>query len=517
MLQRPAVIDELQSLLSDWVASIDSPKLLGAYLFGSTVNDGGVRFQPDKGDLDVILIVDWEVVAPGERVAQIAQLRNAKLELEASLLRRLGREKASEQIVSLVPVTPFEIEQAVHKDGVKHIFKSARAYDLVNRVEVDSLEGGQSPFPLTDEHRSVLGFVQKKRAEVLSVTPNGRGGMSPSAHDDPVPKELMRHFAVATANLNEHQDISDLARGLQGISDFASASAGWTPLTSSFAQWLAVRQGARGDTHPVISHDHYILLVETIFDRVRQQYGSSSGVRFTGEKSAPQAPNATPLLSSSHRMHAEFRVTVGDKIGGTKNEILRNVRAARANMKAGLAEPFVVVFDEEPDATKLLQSDDGMLDNKAHRRKVKAFERRTLIAARQQRWTRGVELILFYGGTLFQGGEDVVEEACRIAIGNWFSVAATNAVNPGGVFEAFHVDFYPKYGMALSFPADISLTQARETTQFLATLEPNVLAGGFVPNLVSKYLHLTTHLKRIELQENQDRVFNVSEWQFGLK
>ena len=58
MLQRPAVVDELQTILADWVVALGSPKLLGAYLFGSTVNDGGVRFQPDKGDLDVIIVVD---------------------------------------------------------------------------------------------------------------------------------------------------------------------------------------------------------------------------------------------------------------------------------------------------------------------------------------------------------------------------------------------------------------------------------------------------------------------------
>jgi hypothetical protein len=39
-----------------------------------------------------------------------------------------------------------------------------------------------------------------------------------------------------------------------------------------------------------------------------------------------------------------------------------------------------------------------------------------------------------------------------------YSVAATNLVNPGGMFEAFHTEFYRAHGMALSFPAKASLT-----------------------------------------------------------
>lgn len=516
MLLRPAVIDELQTILIEWVAAISSPNILGAYLFGSTVNDGGVRFQPDSGDLDVIIVVDWESLPPGERVTQINTLRDAKLELEALLLRKLGREKASEQIVSLIPVTPFEVEQAVHKDGVTHIFTHARAYDLWKKHETECLAGGQSASPLTEAHRSVLQFVQKKRAEALSVAPNGRGGLAPAAHDDPVPKELMRNFAVAAADPEKHTDISDLARGLREIQGFSAASADWTPLTSSFAQWLAVRTGARGDVNPVISHDHYLLLVETMFDRVRQQYPAPVGVRFTGAP-AGSAPPSMPVPPSTHRMNASFRVTLADRLGGTKTEVLRAIRAARANMKARVSAPFELAFDEETDAADLLAADDATLDAKAHRRKVKAFERRTLIAARAKHWAEGVELILWYGGTLFLGDEDVVEDACRVAISNWFSVASTNFVNPGGIFEAYHAELYPAHGMALSFPANTSRAAAFPTGEHLASLGPNELGAGFVPNLVSKYLYLASQPDRIHLRTNKDKVFDVRYWNYGMK
>lgn len=518
MLQRPAVIDELRTMLSDWVASLGSPKLLGAYLFGSTVNDGGNRFQPDKGDLDVVVVVDWEAVSAGERVALINALRDAKLELETKLLRKLGRENASKQIVSLVPVTRFEIDHAVHKDGVKHILTDVRAYDLFQRSEIENLGGGRASPALADVHRTALSFVQKKRAEALSVAPNGRGGLAVQAHDDPVPKEVMRNFAIATADLEVDNDVSDLARGLREISNFASASADWTPLTSTFSDWLEVQRGARGKVPEVISDDHYLLLVETTFDRVRQQYPTSDRVRFAGPPDVPKAPPpSVPTLPSPHRLKATFRVTLTDKLGGSKGDILRAIRAARANMRARVEEPFELLFDEETGAAELLAAEDATLDAKTHRKKVKAFDRRTRIAARQARWTQGVHLILWYGGTLFQGDEDEIEEACQIAIRNWISVAATNVPNPGGVFEAFHLDFYPSHGMALSFPANVSAVDVLGTHRSLATLEPMDLAAGFVPNLVSKYLHFVSQPERSHLRDNRDKVFEIFRWDYGVR
>ncbi|QDG74812.1 hypothetical protein [Labrenzia sp. PHM005] len=517
MLQRPAVIDDLQVILSDWVTSLDSPKLLGAFLFGSTVNEDGVRFQPDMGDLDVIVVVDWESVSPGERIAQINQLRDAKLDLETNLFRKLSRENGSKQIVSLVPITPFEVDQAVHKDGVNHILTGARAYDLFKKCEIDSLNGGQSSSPLENHHRTVLNFVQKKRAEALSVTPNGRGGMAPAAHDDPVPKELIRNFAVATADLEKHSDISELRRGLKEIGIFASEAADWTPLASQFASWFEVRQGARGEVDPVISHDHYLLLVEAIYDRVRQQYVGSNSAQFTGTMiGSVTIPATEPALPSSHRLKSTFRVTLSDKLGGSKSDVLRSIRAARANMKARVTNPFEILFEEQADADELLAIDDAMLDSKKHRRKVEAFERRTLIAARQELWTQGVELILYYGGSLFHGDEEVIEEACRTAIRNWFSIAATNVVNPGGMFEAFHTHLYPSHGMALSFSAEASPANLFEPKP-LCSLEPHNLAKGFVPNLVSKYLYFVSQPARAKLCEKRDIIFNVSFWDYGLK
>lgn len=253
MPERPEIIDELRDILSTWVMGLSAPKPLGAYLFGSSVNERGVRFQPEKGDLDVLIVVDWEGMSPGDRVEQITALCHAKGELELRLFQKLHRENGSEQIVSLVPVTPFEIDHAVHKDNVQHILTGALAYDLKERVENTALGGGRAVPSLTELHRSVLAFVQKKRAEVLSVRPNGTGGLKVEPHDDPVPKQLMRNFAVATFDPTKDGDPSDLVRGLREIPRFSDQVADWTPTTRAFASWLEVKLGARGSVSAVIT------------------------------------------------------------------------------------------------------------------------------------------------------------------------------------------------------------------------------------------------------------------------
>lgn len=516
MLKRPEIIDDLQDILSAWVAGLEAPRLLGAFLFGSTVNENGVRFQPDKGDLDVVVVVDWEKMAPGDRVVEINSLRNAKAQLEAKLFQKLHRINGLEQIVSLVPLTPFEVEQAIHKDRAGHILTSAPAYDLTERRNLDNLGGGTTAQPVSDLHHGTLAFVQKKRAEALAIRPNGTGGLAAEAHDDPVPKQLMRHFAIATFDGTKGGDPADLARGLREIRRFAEQAADWTPMTTAFASWLEVLQGARGDVPPIISDDHYLLVLEAIYDRVRQQYLGAATVRFSPPPTVTP-PSAAPSLPASHRLAARLIVTGADKLGGSKDEVLRAIRAARANMKARVSKPLELAFEESDEAANLIDTADEDLTAAEHQRKVKAFERRTLVAARQIRWTQGTELILWYGGTLFGGDEAKVEEACRIAISNWFAVAATNIVNPGGMFEAAHRELYRSHGLALSFPAKTSVKKAQAGLQPLSVVKPLDLAAGFVPNLISKYLYLSEKAGRADLQKHADDVFDFRNWEFGLK
>lgn len=514
MLRRDPIIDELFDILAKWTEDLDVKGVKGAYLFGSAVNEEGVRFESAQSDLDIVLILDWETLSLGERLDQLKKLKKAKGDLEAILFRKLERENGSDAIVSIVPVTLFEFRHAIHKDGVDTILKDTAAYDLLDRAMLEGLNGGVESEALPSPHRNSLQFVQKKRAEALSVTPNGKGGLKTQAHKDPVPKELMRHFAVATAKLKSTKDVADLARGLGEIRSFATEDADWIPERRSFANWLGVKQGDRGEVDPKITSEHYLMLVEAIFDRVHRQHPGLTTVEFN-PPNKPSLPNTgVAAVSSAHRLGATFEVTLSDELGGTPELIARAIRAARANMKARLDKPFELRFEEDAQAEALIAAADDTLDEAQHRRKVEAFERRTIISARQARWQKGVELILWYGGTLFLGSNEVIESSCQIAIRNWFAIAAMRLVNPGGSYDGWHTILYPDHPMALRFSASGPNGEFLEPGR-MASLEPNMLAGSFVPNLLAKYLH---HLDggKAYLTDQRDDIFNVQYWEYGI-
>lgn len=510
MLQRDPIVDDLIGILCDWSDALNLRGLRGCFLFGSAVNEDGLRFESDKSDLDIVVCLDWEPLGIAERLDQLELLRQRKSELEVDLFRTLGRRDGGVQIASVVPITSFEIEHAIHKDGADRILISTPAYDLTSRKVLPGLNGGQAKTRLATEHRHSLQFVQKKRAEALSLTPNGRGGLSVAPHDDPVPKELMRHFAVVTADLETTREIASLDRGLEEITRFAENAVGWLPSASSLKAWLGVKRGSRGRVDPTIRADHYLLLVEAIYDALRRQYPAASTAKYAPPANKPD-PDAKSL-SPSHRLASRFTVTLANQIGGRREELRRAILAARANMRARVIPAFELVFEEAPDAEALLAAQDADLDSAAYKRKMKAFERRTFIAACQSRCQEGIELILWYGGTLFKGTDNEMERGCSLAIKNWIAVAATNVVNPGGGLEAWHDQLYPAHGMALSFSAP--LPELGSITP-LASLGPDLLARSFVPNLVAKYLYRSEI--DASLVDQRDSIFDVTNWCYGLK
>jgi hypothetical protein len=253
--------------------------IAGAFLFGSAVNDDGLRFEPAKSDLDVIVAVPWAQEQAEARLNYMATLAQHKIDLEYKLLLTLQRDSASTQIVSLVPMTAWEIAHAIHKDGNSEILASTKAIDLVSGREIPAICAARSSDRLRDSHVRTLGFVQKQRAQFVGRSANGIGSSSIKPHADPIPKELMRHFAIATADEDmTSQEVTDLDRGLRELELALDEQADSLPIIRNFRAWLGVRRGARGTVNPVISPEFYALTCELIYDRIVTQYDSKSTV-----------------------------------------------------------------------------------------------------------------------------------------------------------------------------------------------------------------------------------------------
>lgn len=520
-LIRSPMLDRAIAALASWSQTVADQGLIGgAWLFGSAVNDDGLRFDASSSDLDVIVEVPWDSLGVSGRVTALHRLRDAKIDLEQTLLKILHRDSANDQIVSLVPVTAWERAHAVHKDGNSAILTETPAIDLLSGGRLAGLADAPHTV-LPPPHRGLAQFVQKTRAGFLAIGANGRVRFEIAAHADPVPKELIRSFAVATADPGmPAAETADLARGLRELTLAVAAGASDDRAMHAYGVWLGVRQGARGTVAPVISVQNYLATIEMIFDRVARQYPATTVLP------ADPPPSAAARLPTTRPtpLPAEFVVSLKDTLGGRVADNLRAIATARENMRARLTPAFTLRAEEHPRADALLAADDRGLSNADHALKLKVLARRTQLQARQARLTDGIDLILYHGGTLFPNHRDkALFRLLARCIDAWIAHAATGLVNIGGGIEAWHPGFYPEDPLTFSF-SDLPRTGGQLLTGEPPTrpwegdvhgnFSPDVLAGSFVPELVSIWLHHRDRLAHLTRDDRQV-AFMIDRWRYG--
>jgi hypothetical protein len=272
-VERPAQLDATIGVVSQWVVDlVNSDTITSGYLFGSAVNEDGKRFQSITSDIDLVVVVDWDSIAIMDRVKRLQDLSRAKFKLEQDLLALLERSDAVKTIVSLIPVSDWERDQGVHKDGHSAVMDCTQVLDLTSREIRDRISTKGVERILPESHRACLQFVQKQRAAFLNISANRSRALEIRPHDDPVPKELLRNFAIATADANaEGPTQTDIARGLEALSLFVNKLDRTEPEFINFSEWLGVKRGARGDVPPIISETHYLIALEGIYDAIRQR------------------------------------------------------------------------------------------------------------------------------------------------------------------------------------------------------------------------------------------------------
>ncbi len=506
-LKRPAQLDATIGVVSQWVVDlVNSGVITSGYLFGSAVNEDGKRFQALTSDIDLVVVVDWDSIAIMERIKRLQDLAQAKLKLEQELLLLFRRPHAGKAIVSLIPISVWERDQGVHKDGHSAIMDGTPVLDLTSskiqgRI---STEGVKRILP--EPHRAVLQFVQKQRAAFLNISANGSRALEIKPHNDPAPKELLRNFAVATADANaEGPTQTDIARGLEELSSFVNKPERLEPEFRSFSEWLGVKRGARGEVDPIISETHYLIALEGIYDAIRVQYPSDTTVRVSRANVGEANNVRTPLK-------AQFTIGLSGKLVGRQSDIAFAVKTARANLEARAEPAFNVVFEEDEGAVELL-ADPAQRAPKLEEKRISAFRRRTQVQEQQQRLEDGFRLILWYGGTLFRAPEPDKIKAIVAALRSYVDHVQTGVLNIGGIWEAFHLSLYPNMPMAFSFSAQIEFDMGvRSVTE---TIPPGELAKSFVPELVSKYLYLCDTRGSEIYSPHADVIFDVGYWDFG--
>jgi hypothetical protein len=252
-------------LCESWTADVAPTVNCKFYLFGSAIYRGGEQFNPIASDLDIVC----ELPQNGDALARAKTIRllyDAKQRLELSTLAALRRTCCTEPAVSLVVVTPLEIEVNIHKSATRTFFDRNIFYDLQNKAPTLGPMSGGTRIIRDEGLRQALEYVQRVRNDYLSVCANATGGLIEYSGPDPMPKQLLRSAAQIIPGAAEGEWY-DTRQGLEEMDALLRARRAEDATWKSLFDKISVRRGGRGRPTNLTAEDQ-LLLAELLYDKV---------------------------------------------------------------------------------------------------------------------------------------------------------------------------------------------------------------------------------------------------------
>lgn len=266
-----ALIADVKKRLAAWAESVANDiGTAGVFLFGSLIYKRGAQFCPGS-DVDVVVLFPNKALDALARRAWLEKLREHKMRLERELATVLPGADPTKSLCSVVVPTPRELAGDIHKDGARGFFKENAFLSLLDGKELKGLPGAGSREIKDRLAIEGLRFAQKKRNTFLAINAKGEGGMEPYAGNDPAPKDVMRHAAIAAHPHDPNADPGaeyDTQEGLDFLSHELYRQRRDDAAYSDLHHWLSVRRGARGNVGPLEPRDQ-LLFAEMIWDAAR--------------------------------------------------------------------------------------------------------------------------------------------------------------------------------------------------------------------------------------------------------
>ncbi len=248
-----------------------------SYIFGSYVNNKGVQFDEQTGDIDLahVLPQNFDCLS---RSRIIFSLRAIFDDLEIDLMRSLQRDNVGSAIASHCVLTPLEQGFDIHKDQKKDLLSGERFVLLPNSnlraSPLVAIAPARDPIWVEENFEIIqtIAFAQSTRNRFLSAAANGKRAMAPippNASKDPLPKECMRIAAMlawAKSGRGNIADRENTQKGLDLITNeilprYSKGSLDYQELS----EVLSVRRGARGRAQD-LKAEHQVLIAEMLYD-----------------------------------------------------------------------------------------------------------------------------------------------------------------------------------------------------------------------------------------------------------
>jgi len=285
---------KITKAISDWYATHQLTQFFDrAYLFGSLVNNDGEFFWPSgvkNSDIDFLVRINPEVVGAVNRTLALIELQARLPEIEETLTAKLAREPdGTGSIMSVLPVTWYEIYHCIHKGFDPKIFTLNIFYDVLKkRSRKDGLSDFIDKSYQYDntETFAVMRLCQKLRNDFMKISDDGQPELTMFDGVGAVPKEIMRAAALLKFAENGHDEPearTNLAEGEDYIADHLKALKEEHELIAELEKKIRKRRSTAAYRKPALEPFDLILLSEILFDKAR--YLSLPSVRETIDRS----------------------------------------------------------------------------------------------------------------------------------------------------------------------------------------------------------------------------------------
>lgn len=238
-----------------------------AFIFGSLIHKGGLQFDPAISDVDLVCRFgdpdDYHT-----RWEAISGAIDPSSHLNLSLLRLFGRQDASVPIVSIVPVTRYELGNGIHKDKAPQFF-SHNSFHSVKRGDISHLGNELTTCGSVLECRfNAIREAQRYRNTVLSIAPAGTRAAQEYDGSDVLPKQLSRCAAQvrwARDKQPKEEQRFDVNEGFVYMAQILTARRNESSDVDDLLQRIMIRMGGRGAPGALSPVDQ-LLLWEMLVD-----------------------------------------------------------------------------------------------------------------------------------------------------------------------------------------------------------------------------------------------------------
>jgi len=286
MSKKDIEVEIVINLLQDWAKEIKKITMCAnVFLFGSLVNRNHRHFIVSgavESDIDILIEFDSNQVDAFARLECCSKLQNTVAELENSLCIALKRDFPKQPLLSILPVTQYDVYHCIHKGFDPKIYTHSIFKDLINNENESKHLNHFIDYKYLMENIelfAVARITQKIRNVFLKTNSYNERAINQYKSEetinnnfDTLPKEIMRtgallRYVTAGGDTDPHNLAfrTDLEKGEEFIFKAVESLVHEDVRYNDLYEKLSARRFVRSDSPSLLPSD-ILLISEIMYD-----------------------------------------------------------------------------------------------------------------------------------------------------------------------------------------------------------------------------------------------------------